>query len=1471
MKKINKIDYIYIGLLIVFITGFVLYLRYKGFLFGSNMDWISQHVSIPEYFRLLFYETKEFIPQFGINLGLGQNIFNFTYYGLFSPYIVISYLLPFIKMIDYIQIITILSIIASVILMYRWIYNKYDSKVAVASTIIFMLAGPLLFHAHRHIMFVNYLPFLIGALILIDIYFIKKKRILFILSIFLLIMSSFYFSFPSILVIGIYTIYKILQDKKKLNIKSFKPLGKIIFYVIIGILLSGIIIIPTMYALYNGRSDTSVSINLFNLFMPKLNYKLTFYYSYSLGLTFIYMVSLIYSFINKKRENIFLSIILFLCMLMPGISYILNCFMYIDGKCFIPFLPLAIIIISYFLNDLFKNKINLKKLIYHLIPIIVIMLCSATNYNLASLLIIDIILIMLFLIIINKTKKSKLIFIPIILISFTSFLKLNLTDNYVTIKDSKLINDYSYQELLNYINKDEMYRTSIDSSLLNQVNKVYKTNQYSSSIYSSSSNQNYLKFVRDNFLNEIINKDYATITQSSNVLFNIYNGSKYLITNKEPLIGYKEVARENNLVLYENNDVLPIGYASSNIMSLREFDTLTYPNNIDALLNYIIVNKSLDNVYKSNINPFNHNITITNHNNLNYEIKDNNHLYINSLDEGYFNLNLNKEINNKILIIQFKMNKEKSGNVCSTNITINNTTNSLSCSNWKYHNNNYTFEYVISKDKPFNNLDVYFTQGEYELSDLKLYTIDYNYIKNLNHNISAFNIDKNKSTSNSIYGTINVKEDGYLKLTIPYEKKGFKAYVDGERVPRIKVDDTFIGFEIEKGNHTIEIIYNAPFYKHGIIVSIIGLILLICVIFYNKLERKIKIIYEKALTILKNISKRISIFLINNRGYTYLFFSMLILDLALRIFYYSSINFYGWYRLVPNLFTILWVSFILLLTYNFKAKLGKIIYFVSYILSLILFLVHAIYYSYFNIYFDWSVITLAGEGTAYLNSILLNIKLWVIITTIISIYLTIKGIKLINHNHKFEPFRIISILLIFITCYSVIPFLLGNVRDSIEWDDWRNPRSIYKSFNDNNKSMMISGMYQYNIRNFYVNFIRNSEKLNQEETNLLKENFKEKKVGNINNYTGIFKDKNIILVQLESIDDFLVNSKIMPTTYKMMKNSINFTNHYSFTSGGGSTFNSEFMVNTGYSSAYHYNQSAYSFSRNNYDYSLPNLLRKSGYKSNAFHMNTGEYYSRGVNYKSFGFDSYYGLKDISKYNENTDYWLDRELILNSEFNKLIFNNEGLSMSFIITYSAHMPYKTTRGTCSMLTEEPGLTEYECLKLQAKETDYFMSLLLENLEKNNMLDNTVIVAFTDHYLYTLEDKSLLDEYKVTDNNLINKTPFFIWSNGNYKKTVRKTNSQLDILPTIFNLFGVEYYSNYYIGNDILDPNYQELIFFPDGSWYNGKSYIANGEYQFGKKMSIDKLNENNINVKRKMTLNDAVMKSNYFNNLSKKAVN
>ena len=271
---------------------------------------------------------------------------------------------------------------------------------------------------------------------------------------------------------------------------------------------------------------------------------------------------------------------------------------------------------------------------------------------------------------------------------------------------------------------------------------------------------------------------------------------------------------------------------------------------------------------------------------------------------------------------------------------------------------------------------------------------------------------------------------------------------------------------------------------------------------------------------------------------------------------------------------------------------------------------------------------------------------------------------------------------------------------------------------------------------------------------------------------------------MEGIDKWLITEEDTPTLYNMMNHSYNFTNHYSYYNGGGSTFNSEFAVNTGLITPLSYNKNAYTFNKNKFPNSMANIFKNLGYSVNAFHMNSGEYYSRKVNYLNWGYDNYYGLIDMFDYKDKS-YELDRELILNEEFSNLMFPEEGNFVDYLITYSAHMPFTNTKGVCKMLYNEEKekkieemnseienedekvkslefteMSEEECARRQAKETDYMVSLLLDKLREKDLLDNTVIVAYADHYLYTIEDKTILDKYKETDNNLINNTPFFIW---------------------------------------------------------------------------------------------------------------
>lgn len=1460
MKKLEKKDYLLLLTIISIVVGFTIYLSIKGFIFGSEVDWANQHIVLPEYFRNLFYKNGKIIPSFALNLGMGQNIFNFSYYGLLSPLILVSYLLPFIPMYIFIPVLSIVMLVISIIMFYKWIKTKYNSKIAFITSFIFALNAPFFYHFHRHIMFVIYMPFMIGALKSVDLYFETKKPIPLIIYTFLLILTNYYFSVSGIITIGIYTIYKLLKNKQF----SHKTLWKIIYYVTISILLASVLLLPTMYALINGRIETltSTTLHLKDLINPINNYKYTFYNSYySWGVTIIYIISIISGLLSKQKNQIFLSGLMGLFIVFPICSYILNGFMYIDGKCFIPFLPVALLTISEFLNNLNNKKVNLKKLMYISCPASLLIIYTGLKSNNIYLLLADIFLITIALLINTKKHKPFLIYIPVILTSFATFIISSNNENYMSVNKLKIINNEAYSKLLESINDNNIYRTSNEDYILYNPNKVYDTNELKTSIYSSLSNKYYMNFIRNIFQNEVINRDNTTVTQTSNVLFNIYSNTKYLITSKNPPIGYTKINETDNIGLYQNDSVLPLAYSSNKIMSLREFNTLTYPYTIDALLNYIIVDKSLDNVYKTNIKEYKSSYKITEINNIKYTL-ENGHYIIDADKNANLKIKLNEKINNKVLIISFKMNKAKEGFACSSNITINGITNALSCSNWKYNNQNNTFEYVLSSNEELKTLNISLTEGEFDISDIKVYTMDYNKIKNIKNNISEMVINKVKLEDNHIVGTINAKVDGYVKITIPYDD-GFKLYLDGERVGKVLIDDCFLGLEITKGSHTIDIIYEPPLLKTGAVISLIGVLLLILVIFYPKLENKFNKIKNYLNKIFNKIKKTIINFTKFNKGYIYLFLSLYILDLALRIFYNKQINFYHWFFPVPNLFSILWILLILRLTKLLKNKIGKTLYIISYIISIALFLTHAIYFSYFKIFFDFSVLSVAGEGAAYLDSVLLNIKYWVVITVIASIILTVRGLKIIKFEKKINYKNIIITILVFILIHSLLPLALGKSSKELNWDEWRNARSIYRSFNDNNKSLMVSGMYEYNIRNLIMTYSKNKDTLTKEEENVLNANFESNISAKENDYTGAFKGKNLIIVQLESIDNFLLDKDIMPTFYKISQNSLNFVNHYSFTSGGGSTFNSEFMINTGYSTAYNYNMNAYSFSKNAYPYSLPNLLKNDGYESNVFHMNSGEYYSRKVNYKSFGYNDYYGLKDLNIYHDN-EFWLDTELIKNETFNNKIFKNDKLSLSYIITYSAHMPFKTNKGTCQKLTNETGLTEFECLKLQAKETDDMIKLLFENLKENNQLDNTVVILVSDHYLYTLEDKTLLDKYKETSNNLINHTPFVIWSNGQIKKTIKDVNSQLDILPTILNLFGIEYNVNNYIGRDIFSKDFDPLVFFPDGSWYNGSTYVANGEYQNGKKISNEKLQKYNNIVKNKMNLNDAVLKSNYFEN-------
>jgi arylsulfatase A-like enzyme len=216
-----------------------------------------------------------------------------------------------------------------------------------------------------------------------------------------------------------------------------------------------------------------------------------------------------------------------------------------------------------------------------------------------------------------------------------------------------------------------------------------------------------------------------------------------------------------------------------------------------------------------------------------------------------------------------------------------------------------------------------------------------------------------------------------------------------------------------------------------------------------------------------------------------------------------------------------------------------------------------------------------------------------------------------------------------------------------------------------------------------------------------------------------------------------------------------------------------------------------------------------------------------------GYDEYVCYAD---YSDPTDKWAlyDEEFLFNEAAIREDFLRDGPKLNYIITRSAHLSYKYNEMlsyyALKQYPEYKGLTgneEEDCMYVKAKIVDDLFARLIEELEADGELENTVIVAFTDHYTYGMDDQQLVrDRSGVSDGLLVEKTPAFIWSPGCPSLEVTKTLNTADLLPTVLNLMGVEFRFNY-LGQDAFDEGYVGYALFPNGSWVSqGIAYNVSG---------------------------------------------
>lgn len=775
-------------------------------IFGAKVDWISQHSVLPDYFRQQFYETGNLFPEFALNIGGGQNIYNFAYYGLYSPVILPSYLLPFVKMSDYMMAVQFLCLALSVMLMYHWLKKRGFSQIlSFGTAIMFLLSGPMIYHSYNQIMFVNYMPFLCMGLLGVDCYFEKKKSTLLTVSVFLMIMSSFYFSIGGMLVLVLYGVHRYFElcDVRKFSDFLLQGICFLIPF-ITAVLLSGVLLLSAAMAI-PGREGMTGHISLGELLVPKISPDRFFYTPYGIGLTTLAVTALISMLFFRKWSERVLAWECAVVLSVPVFAYLQNGGLYIRDKVMIPFLPLLCYVIVYYLRTLEFGKQG--RLLNEIFPYIVSVFLAFTARERGDvgkywyLLLLDGAVMLACFLLFYRKRKILLLLVPPIIFLFLFGVVLHVqSDRTVDRAFYEEVTDEDMRGLITKVTDEEdgFYRTEqlgTEEENAANLNRIHNMKQYVSSIYSSAYHSEYQRFRTEIFELEQPFRNFLMQSAVQNPVYQRFMGVKYVISDGR---------------VHVNEDVLPVAYATNQTIEEKEYKKLEFPYNQLALLKYVVVEneqtvlgEGTEERDRAEVVPVD--------------------LKLPGMIEAEKNKTIQADIpgGRNVLFLQFTVKNRKPSKDIA--IWVEGVRNKLTTENHFYYNDNTTFTYVVPLEEEQKQIEIKFGKGKYEIQDVSCYTG--NLPDNEREKLvqAEFRVDKKKTKGNVIAGEITMEEAGYFITSIPYDEN-FKILVNGKEVEGEKVNTVFLGFKLGEGKHEITITYHAPGSEAGKWISVAGIV-----------------------------------------------------------------------------------------------------------------------------------------------------------------------------------------------------------------------------------------------------------------------------------------------------------------------------------------------------------------------------------------------------------------------------------------------------------------------------------------------------------------------------------------------------------------------------------------------------------------------------------------------------------------------
>ena len=414
---------------------------------------------------------------------------------------------------------------------------------------------------------------------------------------------------------------------------------------------------------------------------------------------------------------------------------------------------------------------------------------------------------------------------------------------------------------------------------------------------------------------------------------------------------------------------------------------------------------------------------------------------------------------------------------------------------------------------------------------------------------------------------------------------------------------------------------------------------------------------------------------------------------------------------------------------------------------------------------------------------------------------------------------------------------------------------------------------EYNITQ--IDFDKLIENEKDETIKEMHEYFSEQEPSNKNEFTGMFEGKNLIVLVGESFSSLAIREDLTPNLYKLYNEGFQFDNFYT-PIFPVSTADGEYITDTSLIPK----EGVWSFFEvigNYMPYSYANVFEKLGYSSNAYHNHTATYYHRDKYINTMGYDSYLAVGTGLEDRMDTSNWPNSDYeMIDVTINDYINNDKFLA--YYMTVSGHLNY-TKSGNAMVyrnwdaVKDLPYSDKAKSYLAANIELDKAVGRILDELEKTGKLEDTVIVISGDHYPYglTLDEINELSTYERDDTFEKYRMPLLIWS-GSMEEPIKveKLGSSLDILPTVLNLFGVEFDSRLLMGRDILSDS-DPLVIFSDRSFITDKGkynavtekFIAND----GIKIEDAYIKEINNIIYKKFEISRLILENDYYRKVIK----